>query len=329
MHLPESSKRYAAVDYMKLFCAFLVVCIHTDLFCEVYYLDKAVSVLTRIAVPFFFVFTSFFLSLKPITWKRTLAYCKRIFVLYLSWTLFYFAVRYLINGEPDGDMLYDFFVSGYIHLWFLQSCIVSALLMTLILKLFRKNGGAWLLAISALLFVYGCLISTYAPLTTRLGVFKALYDSAAMRFTGTRNGIFYGLLFFAMGYRFATAEKRPSLKASLVGAVVCLVLLGIEGLAAVSLLHPNQTILWLCAAPLTYFVCSACLQIRIKSERLCAAAPFVRKCTTGIYCVHMLFVLILGRFITNSVLLTVAVFALALAVSAAYYAALFRIKKAR
>ncbi len=327
MHLPESSRSYAAVDYMKLFCAFLVVCIHAEPFDKMGLIDNVFSVLTRIAVPFFFVFTAFFFSLKPVSWKRCLGYIKRIFIMYLSWSVLYFAARWLLNGAPDENMLYRFFVSGYQHLWFLQACIVSVLLMTAILTLFRKNGDKALLIISSVLFVFGCLISTYSPLTTRLGVFKALYDSPVIHFTGTRNGIYYGLFFFAMGRRLAVKEKHPPLKVSLAGAAFSFVLLGAEGLLAVRVLHTDQTILWLSTAPLVFFICSACLDLRIKSNSLCAASAFIRKCSTGIYLVHMLILLILETHITNGIALTAAVFLLSFAVSAAYYAALFRIKK--
>lgn len=314
-----SSNKYVFIDYFKLFCAFLVVCIHTEPFGDFALADKAFAVLTRIAVPYFFVITAFFLFSGGISRKRCVTYCKRIFILYFVWSAIYFAARYIVNGTADEGMLKDFFVSGYLHLWFLQASIVAAVIMTVLIKLLGKKHGKWIIIITSALFAYGCLISTYAPLTTRLGIFNALYESKIMRFTGTRNGIYYAPVFFAMGWWFANNEKRVPLKTCVIGIMLCFASLAAEGLLTVMVLNTDQTILFFSAVPLTWFICNACFEIKVKNEKLIKYSAFVRKCTTGIYCVHPLVILLAKPLVHNRILLTAAVFILAFALSAAYY----------
>ena len=50
------TKEYAAVDIFKFLCAVLVIIIHTKPFENVFWIDAAFGVITRFAVPFFFVF---------------------------------------------------------------------------------------------------------------------------------------------------------------------------------------------------------------------------------------------------------------------------------
>lgn len=50
-------KRYEGLDILKLICAFLVICIHVPTSLRIY---ENIVVLSRVAVPIFFMITGFF-----------------------------------------------------------------------------------------------------------------------------------------------------------------------------------------------------------------------------------------------------------------------------
>lgn len=97
-------KRYCGIDIFKIVCAFLVVTIHIspwEMFGEIIHFYM-VDVCARIAVPFFFASTGFFLFAK-ISFREgriektkenryvLLAFLKRIVILYMLWSMIYLA----------------------------------------------------------------------------------------------------------------------------------------------------------------------------------------------------------------------------------------------
>ena len=58
------TEEYSSVDIFKFFCAILVVAIHTKPFENIFWLDAAIGILTRFAVPYFFVSSAYFLFIK-------------------------------------------------------------------------------------------------------------------------------------------------------------------------------------------------------------------------------------------------------------------------
>lgn len=79
----EVSKSYNSIDLFKFIAAILVVAIHTHPFGENPDVDYYFTCFCRIAVPFFFITTSFFFFRKA---KPDIkAYTKRLSILYLLW----------------------------------------------------------------------------------------------------------------------------------------------------------------------------------------------------------------------------------------------------
>ena len=60
----ERKKQYAAVDVFKFLCALLVILIHTKPFENHFWLDAGVGLITRFAVPYFFMSSAVFLFKK-------------------------------------------------------------------------------------------------------------------------------------------------------------------------------------------------------------------------------------------------------------------------
>ena len=126
------------IDIFKFFCAFLIIGIHTSPFYEINILNNAFGMLTRIAVPFFFVSSSFFLFKKEFSWKRIGNYCKRMLLLYAVYSVIY-VIYELASGQfVLNNFLIKFFVSGYQHLWFLQQSVIAVLVISLIIRITKK-----------------------------------------------------------------------------------------------------------------------------------------------------------------------------------------------
>ena len=76
---------YKSIDLFKLFCAIMVVGIHTQPFGERLWGGYYPTTIFRIAVPFFFVFSSFlFFSREGASIKK---YVKRLLLLDVAWTI--------------------------------------------------------------------------------------------------------------------------------------------------------------------------------------------------------------------------------------------------
>lgn len=148
------SKQYNAVDIAKLIMALLVVVIHKPLFSSDqvfanYFLGKIIA---AVAVPFFFIASSFFFFRKldgtKEDNKRFWKFEKRLFILYFAWSVFYFPINLIkFYGLPISDitldnfivnmkmLLYRFFLSQtFIHLWYINTLMISVAILFLLKK---------------------------------------------------------------------------------------------------------------------------------------------------------------------------------------------------
>lgn len=77
---------YNSIDVFKFLAAIMVVAIHTNPFFDYPVFNFIITSLCRIAVPFFFVFSSFiFFKTKNEKGKNIIDFLKRIVILYCFW----------------------------------------------------------------------------------------------------------------------------------------------------------------------------------------------------------------------------------------------------
>ncbi len=278
--MKKPTKTYPMLDLMKLFCAILVVGIHTEPFGSVGILDKMFAVVTRIAVPFFFVTSAFFHFKKPITAQGYAQFAKRLASLYISWVVIYIVVALLRSVTIGFDqIIFLVFVQGYGHFWYILALIVSVGLCSAALRLFKNATVVFVLSVA--LYVWGTLCSTYSS------VFPL--SDPIIDMISVRNGVHYGPIFVMIGYLFAQ-KKTPVMRT---GKALLLSLLGfglvsLEGIVGTVLLKAESTTLWFSTPLLMYGVYSACLRVRIHVPA--NTAIIVRKLSVGIYCVHPIIV---------------------------------------
>lgn len=139
----RSHGRYAAIDFARVVGAFLVITLHADPFRAgvnqfVHFFEFGV---TRIAVPFFFVASGFFLFY-TIKNGKFYNWAARLFKLYIVWmiiySVFWLPGRVAGGGEYLVLKLAKDFLIGYYHLWFLSALVLASFL---ICYLFKWGGG--------------------------------------------------------------------------------------------------------------------------------------------------------------------------------------------
>ena len=229
------TNEYKGLDLGKFVCAILVIAIHTEPFINNIWLDRGLGVITRLAVPFFFMVTGY-LFFDGFERKEKLAHTlKRLLILYALWSLIYLPFNW-----PIDDLINKIFITGINgHLWYIPAAMFS-LLITFFLR--KCLGLKKTLMIAGFLLVLGTLLSTYEPVTAKMiGGGYRLYSIIDV--IGTRNGLFYGFFYVSLG-GFLRSKKttKTVYYAILLFAGICL--LSIESLIAVMKLHATSTILW-------------------------------------------------------------------------------------
>jgi len=214
--------RIQSVDTVRSIAIFAVVAIHTMPFFDTYIwpgsdldLGHLLNQLARFAVPFFFVISGYFWSLKTKTpyqiktvTKKT---SKKITIILLAWSAIYLLPTNLFNSFQNGTLgpiktiywnLSDLLAhpirtameGGRVHLWFLVALLFClAISATFISRNMKKS----LIGLSIALYLTGLLGKAYAD--SPIG-FHCDFNF--------RNGPFFGLIFFVTGYALGQLENK-------------------------------------------------------------------------------------------------------------------------
>lgn len=211
------------VDAFRLIAIVGVVAIHTTPVLDpaarrAGEFDVAVVVvnqLARVAVPFFFTVSGYFWGRKihagAAIGRTTLAMVRRLLLLYVVWSLFYLLPYNLASISQYGifgPLKLSYWNARHLvadpgllllegthqHLWFLAA-LAWAVALTGALVAWRRTTTLVILAVS--LYVFG--IAAYAYAQTPLGV--------SVPFC-TRDGPFFGTVFFVTGYLLSGLQPR-------------------------------------------------------------------------------------------------------------------------
>lgn len=200
----RNDKGYTGIDVFRLVAAVLIITIHTSPLAGLS--ETADFILTRIiarvAVPFFFVTSGFFLisryhyqtaKLCVFVRKTALIYAAAI-VLYIPINLYngYFKMENLLPNLIK-DIVFD---GTLYHLWYLPASVIGgAIAWGLVKKLdYRKAFAA-----AAVLYLVGLFGDSYYGVIGNVPVFSGFYALIFQVSDYTRNGIFFAPIFFIMG----------------------------------------------------------------------------------------------------------------------------------
>ncbi len=231
----ENKKAYTGIDIFRLIAAVLVITNHTSPLLD--YSSSAnfvlTSLLSRLAVPFFFMTTGFFLirdverdndRLKSFVKKSVIIYAIAIIVcLPLQIYKGDFSIRPLLPS-----IIKNLFFNGTLyHLWYLPASIIGGIIAW---YLVRKFGYKLAFCISIPLYLIGLFGNGYYGIIRSVPFIKALYDEIFVIMDSTQNGIFFAPLFIIIGaYIFSRSDKLPGRTASLIGLILSLSAMIAEG----------------------------------------------------------------------------------------------------
>lgn len=299
------------IDIAKFLAAITVIYIHVPLMLT--YSENVnywFMLLTRWAVPFFFISSAFFLfeklnkSQEQEKSKVIFKYCKNIASIWVLWTVIYlvFDIVNLIfvrNIMPNniGTILWYLKItlraiifdgiSG--HLWYLTATIISTLIVCFLKnKLSNKKVGIIVIA----LFIIGLVGNTYKFLipTSLFG----LYSKIIGIIISTRNGLFWAPLLVFIGSLLSDNKERiskiPKKTTTICFWVLIILMLG-EAAIVKSLTESYENLdMWISMVPISIciFICFYNVNAKISSNNALA----IRNMSLTIYLIHPMIIYI-------------------------------------
>ncbi len=190
----KKSGNYSGIDCFRMIAALLIVAIHTSPLLS--FNETADFILTRIigrvAVPFFFMTSGFFLiSRYSCNNEKLKTFIKKTAVIYGI-----AIVIYIFDGT-------------FYHLWYLPASIIGAALAWYMV---RRLGYSKALIISVLLYIIGLFGDSYFGIAEQIDVLKQFYSLIFQVSDYTRNGIFFAPIFFVLGGMIADTNVKRSLQ---------------------------------------------------------------------------------------------------------------------
>lgn len=325
---------YCAIDIAKIICAVLVVFIHTSPLGSVNGLCNSVLVncISRVAVPFFFISSGFLLFSKTELSAPDLGmvgkYELKLLKFYLIWSAVYFPYTLLeMYVKRKSGLALSVFLNwmknmvvtaGFGLLWYLPATIVAVGIVALLLKRGVKINTV--VFIGFVLYLIGLCGQSYYGLAAKLPlpdeVRQAIHTFYNFIVT-TRNGVFEGIIFIALGAKLSQKEEFGSLAHSLAGFFASSALLLFEFVFISKMEWRIDYDMYLSLVPCAYFMLKTalCLKWEIPPEVL----RFLRPYSSLIYFTHMIPKIICDLFFPylHSLVLFFGVFTVTLVIDTA------------
>ena len=226
-------KGYPWIDRMRIIAAILVVSIHISPFVQ--FNPTIDFILTRIigrlAVPFFFITTSYFLfmngypSYQKIK-KTIINLCQWYGLSIIIYLPLMFYNHYFQSKELFFKIIRDLFIDGtFYHLWYFPAVIIGIMIVLLLRKYFSIKLS---FIIVGILYFIGLCGDSYYYLAIQIPMCKDFINGLFQYMDYTRNGFFFAPLFLMIGVYIAENKNRLTLKGNSLLFVVFLIMMGLE-----------------------------------------------------------------------------------------------------
>ncbi len=298
------AQAYRGIDAFRLVAAWMVIAIHTAPLNDLSPTADLIltRIVARIAVPFFFMTSGFFLfGSCSDRWVAVKAFIKKTALIDLAAMALYLPIN-LYSGsfsEPGflPHLVRDVLLDGTLyHLWYLPASMAGVLIAY---GLIRRFGYGRALAAAALLYAIGLLGDSYYGLAYRVPALRAVYSAWFEVSPYTRNGLFFAPVFIVMGAMLAARgnARLPRPSYAWAGFALTLAVMTGEGLLLSGLGLPKHDSMYLALLPCVY--CLFCALLSIRGPRL----PLVRSASLALYLIHPM-VIVLVRFAARPLGLT-------------------------
>lgn len=315
--------RINSIDIARLFAAILVIAIHTQAI--TWFPGRAngnIQILTRVAVPFFFCTSGFFLHKNYANrgFPAIVATFWKTVKLYFVLSLVYFTVVFLsapaLLHEPKKWMLVDFLFNGsYYHLWYMVGIVYSIAIIYLVCKLKLMKI---LPSLAVICYAIGLLGTSYYGIGNRVPALNILFDGGW--FLSIRRIFFMGFPFTALGWTISQGQLKLHIpKKYLLIATMLVALLFVAEIIIVTVTGMSRSIeTTVFLYPLLFLLFQLCLAYPIEwKSRL---ASFCRDTAYFTYFWHPLIILVLRRVVDANFPLFVITTAACLILGLGYHA---------
>ncbi|WP_242272970.1 acyltransferase family protein [Bacillus cereus group sp. BfR-BA-01310] len=294
-------KQYVAIDITRVIAAILVITVHTD---PLFHYSQdgnyfLVSVLARIAVPFFFVTSGFFFASKVrinYSFKEDLPQVipviSRLIKLYVIWTLIYFPLQMYIWVKGGESWRYwlvylqkAFFEGSYYTLWYLSALIFA---MAFSFVLFKLCKPKIVLGITLMLFICGTFLQSYFDIFRSRELLSWYYTL----FLTTRNGLLFGSFFVSLGMYISYFKKTRSQKYNIGFLFLSFVLLTFEAFNVQHLAFTKGNGMWFMLVPTVYFLFMTLLNVNLENH---SSYHILRPLSFLMYVSHGLFLILFSK----------------------------------
>ena len=296
-------RQYGGLDYFKLAAAFLVAAIHTSPLAS-FSADMDfifTRVIARVAVPFFFMVTGYFLLPQYVFGRsmdrRPLLRClKKLLYLYLTGIFLYLPVN-LYAGQFRDPGIRDFFrmvlLDGtFYHLWYLPAAVLGVWIVWFTGRRMPFKG---LMGILLVLYLIGLFGDSYYGAAEQIPVLKKSYGVLFAVSSYTRNGVFYAPVFLAMGAGNGKTQNRGSrytvmnhggIAVNITGLILSAGMMTAEGILLHRLDLQRHDSMYIMLLPVMFFLFRLLLSVR------CRPVKSLRAISTWIYLIHPLCIIL-------------------------------------
>ncbi len=289
------------IDAVKLVCALLVVAIHIPPLSGVNWILNfgVVNFVARIAVPFFFVSSAYFVFLKAynretdsIDKRVILKYVLRILRLYAIWSVIYMPFAYINSGSTNFLKVSLYYALGFFrgtsygHLWYLGAVIYAYLILLALLSLRIKPRT--IAGFSLTLYCLGVLTQSWYGLIEPLTHYPQFHSALLFLksvFGTARNGLCEGLLFIVMGMLFAVRPLKMTVKKSVMFLALYFILFGAEVFALTRLDWIREYDMYLGLIPTVFFLFYVSITVKLPDSPIYKK---MRTLSSLIYYIHMI-----------------------------------------
>lgn len=285
------NKNYTGIDLFRFIAALLVIAIHISPLAS--FNETADFILTRViarvAVPFFFMTSGFFLlsghkfkAEKLVTLiKKTAQIYVIAIIVYIPINIYngYFKMDYLLLNIVK-DILFD---GTFYHLWYLPASVIGAVIAWFLVKHLDYPKAC---IIALLLYIIGLFGDSYYGVIHNVSWINACYNFIFYISDYTRNGIFFAPIFFILG---GSIADKPQLEfhQCIRGFIFSLMFMLIEALCLHHLNLQRHDSMYILLLPCMYYLFQTLLLY--KGKRLVR----IRTMSLIIYLIHPLMIVII------------------------------------
>lgn len=288
------SQNYPWIDRVKYLVSFLVLVIHFRPFSDYNPIVdfSSAQIVSRIAVPFFFISAGYFIGVNGLEKDVVFKSIKKNLKLYTFWTIIYLPVSIIVFMRQYPNILLNLTVLGvYFHLWFIPALIFSLIVLYFLNKFLKPLTITF---IAFIFFVIGVFGDAYHGVLSS-GWFQDGMNQYLDIFTTTRNGLFFGLLFVALGYLIQKSQifTKINLKFSWIGFIISYGCMFIEMGLLMTYTVPFEYNMYFSIIPTTFFLFIICLKYPSNDKSV-----DLRNKATLIYFSHFIVYFIMYAIIT-------------------------------